>query len=150
VKQSTKPQSLAKQIDAVRLAAVNKLIVIDQAARQIESIISNPESNEKVIYALQAILVELSNETSVGVDTPAVAGSFYTVASLQFGDSDNFHHQQGFHHLKTLLSNPSVKTANALIKYWDDPRTKDLRVDPFPATEAHRATGKTARKERQS
>lgn len=136
----------ARHFDAVAKAARETIVTVAQKARGIETLLANepvvytaPRKKTSVAYALQALLVELGNESGVGFDTPGVAGHFYEVAALELSGSTNRHAQQTLRHLDVLLSSPTRKTAAALIKYWDDPRRMDLRVDPFPAQPAKKA-----------
>lgn len=124
---------LARRIDAVHRNVINTLVGASHAATWIEGILSDPETKEDLRYALRALLVELSNESGVNVDTPGIAGTFYRVAALELNNSQNIHVQQTFRHLDVLLTTPTVKTAKTLIKYWDDHRSKSAKVDPFPA-----------------
>lgn len=126
------PQGAGRRVVAVMKAAREQWIEAAKKARAIEAIIAAPKG-KTVVYALRALLVELSNEGKVGVDSPGVAGAFYREVALDPDASTNIHVQQTLRHLDVLLSSPTVKTASTLIKYWDDTRSKPLKVDPFPA-----------------
>lgn len=127
------PRVAVQRFDAAMKAAREGYVKIANSARDIETLLAAPKGKATVAYAIRAMLVELSNESHVGVDMPGIAGAFYRAAVLELHDSRNIHVQQTLRHLDILLSNPDFKTASTLIKYWDDPRSKDLRKDPFPA-----------------
>jgi hypothetical protein len=105
---------------------------ITQKGTMIESLISDPKSNKTVVYALQAVLIELSNESGRGVDMPGVAGAFYRAVAFELRGWPDIHIQRCFRHLDALLRKPNLVTANALIKYWDDNKSADQKRDPFP------------------
>lgn len=126
------PRGAVRRLDAAMKAAREKWIETGKNARAIEALIAAPKG-KTVAYALRVLLVELSNEGHVSVDSPGVAGTFYRTAVLELCDSANIHVQQTLRHLDVLLNNPKPKTATALIKYWDDFRSKPLKTDPFPA-----------------
>jgi hypothetical protein len=125
-------RQLEKRFDVAYRAALKKLTDIDNKASLIEGLLADPRSNDVLLYALQAVLTELSNESGFGVDTPTVAGDFYSKVAFECRDSDNEHIKRCLRHLDVLLSKPTVRTANALIKYWDDNKSADLKRDPFP------------------
>ncbi len=54
---------------------------IQAKADKIEKLLANPKTGKQVLYALRAVLIELSNESGVGVDSATVAGNFYKVAA---------------------------------------------------------------------
>ena len=107
----------------------------DTTAEEIERLLT--KGSKSVQHTLRALLVELSNESETGVDSPGVAGAFYKVAAASVPTIrrrwTRIHTEQALRHIDVLLNNPTAATAKALIKYWDDPKTKDLKTDPFPA-----------------
>lgn len=113
---------------------LEKELQICEKATKLEKLLRDPKSSNTLIYALQSILVELSNEVQVGIDHPSLAGTFYRLAQEK-GAPGRYHSAYVYaaclRHLDVLLSQPTAKNARALRKFWD---CRDLRkrVDPFP------------------
>lgn len=126
-----------RDFDSIVARARNKIVEDSQKARKIEEILSREKTrgNKTLLYALRAVLIELSNESGVGVDARFVAGNFYQAAASEAENADNHTVRACFRHLDVLLSNPDAKTARKIADYWDSPGTMDMRLDPFPESE---------------
>jgi hypothetical protein len=128
----TKKPPTRRQLDKAFREGLKKTTNVYTKSRQIESLLADPQSTKTVVYALQAVLIDMSNERGRGVDMAGVAGAFYRAVAFELADSDDIHVQRCFRHLDVLLSKPNLVTAKALIKYWDDNKSADLKRDPFP------------------
>jgi hypothetical protein len=114
---------------------------IQAKADKIEKLLANPKTGKQVLYALRAVLIELSNESGVGVDSATVAGNFYKVAAAADpsevigNDIRPLTFQTCLRHIDALLSQPDYNTALRIGNYWDNPGNLriDEAVDPFPA-----------------
>jgi hypothetical protein len=101
-----------------------------EGAIKIEWFLSNPRlAGKNLAYAIRAVLIELSNESSVNVDDPGIAGAFYAIVAAGAGRT-NLHTERLLRHMDVLLGDPDPKSVKAIIKYWDDGRMD--AVDPFP------------------
>jgi hypothetical protein len=132
------PQGAARRVAAAAKAAREQIVKTSQQAQVIETLLTKPRVAKSVRYALRAVLVELSNESQVGVDTPGVAGAFYRAAceSVETADLRKPGVAITFRHLNVLLANPTDAIAQALIKFWDAPGADYLKRDPFPPAKA--------------
>lgn len=113
-----------------------------ERATKLERLLRDPKSTGALLYALQAVVVEMSNECQVGIDHPSLAGQFVSLAEEELreyrehrggdwmGEGSALKVETCFRHLDALLANPTVKNARAVAKYWDANMRK--QVDPFP------------------
>ncbi len=120
---------------------------IQAKADKIEALLANPKAGKQVRYALRAVLIELSNESGVGVDSATVAGNFYKVAAAADpsevigNDIRPLTFERCLRHIDALLSKPDYNTALKIGNYWDNPGNLriDEAVDPFPEKRARKA-----------
>lgn len=126
-KSNTAKQTAHKPANA---NAASQTEAIQAKASRVESLVSNRRTSASLRYALQTVLIEMSNESGIGVDQPGLAGAFYAIAASQLKDSTDETIRRCLRHLDILLSNPEAKDVKAMAKYWDEPGSS-LRGDPF-------------------
>lgn len=119
--------------DSVVRKVLQRMVEAESKANQIETLLrSGSKRGKKLRYALQALLIEMSNNMSVHVDEPELAAAFYRLCAFRFLDPQNqdYHSDKNFRHVDLLLNRPSAKDIAKLIDHLDGGHSQ--LDDPFP------------------
>lgn len=133
-------QEFTKALFARMNSGLQEEQAIKAKANKIEALVSGPPVTSAQIsrdrsaflkYAIRSLLFELSAESSIGIDSSGLAGTFYTIAASELKDSATETEQRYLRHIDVLLNDPDHKSVKAIMKYWDNGKMN--AIDPFPA-----------------